>query len=305
MFLFFILSMTLFLRGVTRQECKYILILLFSPPVTLALERGNVDIFVVSLLVLAVMNLERRRWAPLGLVLVSAAALMKLYPVVALSAAVGRVRRWQLAAALSLILGVFAMQFEHLRFISSHYLQMPGWSWGYSVAFVALRESLRIRGMPALVPRGIEHVFQVTTMILCFIVASVVLRRRWLVSLRTMPHAPGFLAGSSLYCFCWLAGSNFNYRYMVLFLVLPALFVARTTPDLRNWSRSALFCIGVAFWLALFHGTFASIVQEAFTWILFSALFTALLVRTAQIIVQWHAHSWGSLHTATMVFPRE
>jgi hypothetical protein len=233
----FVISMFAFLRPVTWKQCCYVSVLLCAPPTTLALERCNFDLVVVSLIAFAVLCLEARRWSVLALSAITVAALMKIYPVAALTCAVGRVRpSYILAAAFACILGL-GLQIDHLRFVVANVPRTFWYSWGYPVAFMRLRES-PYRG---LVPNGIEHVLQIAAPVLCVLLAIRIMRRGC-EPLLEMRGSSGMVAGSSLYCFCWMVGSNYDYRYLALLLTMPFLFNSYAKP-LRTFTLGNL-CTG-------------------------------------------------------------
>jgi hypothetical protein len=277
----FIISMFAFLRSITWQQCCYVSILLCAPPTLLGLERCNVDLFLVSLLAVAILCLEARRWPVLALSAITLAALLKIYPIAALTSAVGRVRRSYLfAAAFACILGL-GLQINHLRFINANILRSFLLSWGYPVAFLQLRE------LGWRVPEGIEHVLQVAAPAVSLLLAIRIVRRGC-ERLPEMRHLPGMVAGSSLYCFCWISGPNFEYRYLVLLLALPFLF-NNSAKSLKGFTEAALAAMPSMFWLSLDPGyhLVTKLAQEILGLVLFCSLLTILLVFALQTIEQF------------------
>lgn len=285
-FVGFIISMFAFLRSLTWKQCCYVSILLCAPPTTLALERCNVDLVVVSLLAVAILCLEARHWSVLALSAITVAALIKVYPVAALTSAVGRVRRSHiLAAAFACILGL-GLQVGHLQFINRNVPQTFWYSWGYPVVFMRLRPPLQSRGLEWLLPVGIEHALQIAAPALCLLLAIRIIRRGC-GPLLGMSNSLGMVAGSSVYCFCWTLGSNYEYRYLVLLLTIPFLFNSAAAP-LRIFAVVALSAIAPMFWLSLASGHLVTtLAQYALGLAVFCSLLTILLVYVFQTVQQF------------------
>lgn len=206
------------------------LLLLISPPVMLATERGNNDLVVFLLLVGAVWGATRFRWwgGPLAGGLVMLAAALKLYPLAAwpaLAATPGSRRRlaWLLggtlaacaAAALATLpdyLRVMAIAPEPLT-VFGHGLRL---TWYLALWLVPERPWLLLGAVMAAIP----------LLVLCW-------RRRR--DLWTMVPATGFtagcyVAGALTWAGCYLTTSSFPYR--MLLLLLPArLWLAADRPD--------------------------------------------------------------------------
>lgn len=284
-FVAFSMSMFAFLRSLTWKQCCYVSALLCAPPTTLAMERCNIELVVVSLLALAALSLEARRWTALALTAILVSGLMKIYPAAALMSAAGRVRRWYLlAGALACALGL-GIQADHLRFINENVIRISSYSWGYSVAFLRLRQALESDGLAWLVPFGAEHVLQLAAPALGVFLAVRALRRGC-GPVREMPNSPGMLAGASAYCLCWMLGPNFDYRYLVLLLTLPFLFRSAAEP-LRVLTAVALYAIVPMFCLSFAGDSFlATLGQEALGIAVFVSLFAMLLVFVFQEIPQ-------------------
>jgi hypothetical protein len=283
-FLVFSLSVPIFLDARSWKECFYYLIILVSPPVILALERGNIDLLVISLVAIAAIQLEARHMTSLALAWVFLAAMLKVYPFLAILVGFGRVRRlYVLVAGLAIVAG-FWIQLDQLRYISRHVEQTALYSWGYPVPFIALRAALGKRNMAWLIPQGVDHIAQILSPLLCLVVALALIRSRRTVSLMSLRHGPAMLAGSSMYCFCWLLGTNFDYRYLVLLLAMPFLFDAASTSAFKAWAKLALLCMPTMFWLAANpRHTILVLGQQLVTWLVFMLLLTG----TIAYIIEW------------------
>jgi hypothetical protein len=273
----FIVSMFAFLRSLNWAQTWYVVALLCAPPTLLALERCNVDLLILSLLTVATICLESGRAPVVALSAITVAALMKIYPLAALTGAVGRTRfLYLLMAALACVIGL-GIQIEHLRFIEQHVLWLYSHAWGYPVAFMLLQGPLERRGLGWLLPNGIQHVLQIVALSVSAFLAFKI-TRKGCGPIEKMQHSAGMIIGSSIYSFCWILGPNFEYRYLMLLLTLPFLFKSADKVA-RPFTRTALALTLPMFWLSLFSDvTLVKLIQEAFGLALFWCLLPIVLV---------------------------
>jgi hypothetical protein len=283
----FIVSMFAFLRSITWMECCYVAVLLCAPPTLLGLERCNIDLAMISLIAFAVLCLESRRWSGLALTAITLATLMKIYPIAAFSCAIGRVRRSHLVAAVLACFIGFGLQLDHLRFISNNVLWKFWLSWGYPVAFMRLRPWLASRGQAWLLPNGMERILQIAAPALCVYLAIRIMRRGCEPVLQ-MEDSAGMLAGASLYCFCWMFGPSYEYRYLVLILALPFLFHGGAKA-FKTYAVITLAAMPPMFWLSLNYGSHLvpKLIQEALGLAVFCSLLTMLMVFVFQTMRQF------------------
>lgn len=248
----FVAALFAFFQNVTWRQCAYVVALVGSPPVWFALERANVDVPILALLCLASLWLEQRKWGGAALSLVVLAAWLKLYPFAGLASLLPRVslRAWVLAMAVCAA-GIL-VQWQHLSFVASHVPRRHFFSFGYPVLPMAARAWLEKSGQPWTVPESAETLLWAVA----FLAAAALglrLYRAGCPRIAGLPHAPAFLLGAGMYAFCWFAGANFFYRYLMLFLTLPFLFHAATLPGLRGMARFLLAALLPMFWLSIRH----------------------------------------------------
>lgn len=192
---------------------------LLSPPVMLAVERGNNDLVVVSLLGLACALAARAsRWtvALAGAVL-TLATLLKMYPAAAVvlllairPAALGRRAFVAVGFALGLLGFAFAADFGHALAalpepvtIYAYGLPVIGQSW---TALASGRWWLAIGGCAAAALFG-PPLWRAR-------------RALWGSVTGAGPRQLAFMAGASAWLLCYASGSNFPYRFVLL--LLPA-----------------------------------------------------------------------------------
>lgn len=236
-------------RKHTLPTAVLLLLTTFSPAAMLALERGNTDLVVFSLVTVFALCLATpgiRALAAGGGSLL-AAAVLKLYPIAALAAAfVRRDRRSRV-----MVVGVAG------AFLASAVLTMPDLllivrstpisgdvSYGYKVmqafTYVHLPQDLLV----------------VSAAIAIALLAAPVLW--WAAARWSLARCPGdrpsaelilFTAGASIYVITFLLGSNWDYRLIFLIPTVPKLMQwSRTMGPLRFLSTAALACIVVSCW---------------------------------------------------------
>jgi hypothetical protein len=281
-FAVFVASTVILLRYLTLKQSIYACVLFCAPTTLLAFERCNLDVLVYSLLAFAVVLLESRRWQVLALSTIVVAALLKIYPVAAIAAALGRLRLGLvIAASLACIVG-FIIQIEQLIFISQN-LPWSDWhSWGYPVAYMRLHHVLENYGFEWILPVWTQHVARLAAAILSAILAFYTLKGEP-APVVDIKGSAGFIASASVYCFCWFLGPNFDYRYIFLFLALPFLF-NNTVRAIDPFVKIVLVCLPVMLWLSFFdHKLTPKLLQQALALAIFCSMLAILFVHLFQI----------------------
>lgn len=219
-----------------RSERRLTGILIFfgvlSPPVLLAVERGNIDQVVFSVLVVGIFwiegRLRRGRPAAMGL-LVVLLTILKVYPIAAV-AVFARRRRWVMtgiATWVAAVTGVLLTAGARLREISANTPQDTRDSFGSLPAFYLLAQ----RFWPGSVPLLLDHHVVAGGLAILVAVASVV--TGWVMRERlgrflprldiAGPRASIAVSGLGIFCFAFARGSNFTYRLMFLLGALALL----------------------------------------------------------------------------------
>ena len=264
----FLISLAAILSEATIWQTLYCTFLFFSPPLLLALERGNLDIAIFALLVLAVI-LESRLGAPWGYAAVVAAGALKYYPFAA-GAAFFRNTRHGFAW-----LAAFCASFGLFVWITRGYIitaQKPDVTrigWGYSVVFQALPGVLKNHNIV------IEPWTDSRMLAAALFCAAVALSAGWIwrrpLRAALGPREPArtlFLSGAILYAALFLLSGNYEYRSVFLLLLLPQLF--RMCRENRTLACIGLFLVFLAFTLAWFlKNDWLFLTHQAGYWLLF------------------------------------
>ena len=246
----FLLTLALLPRPRTRTDAAAMLLALLSPLCVFALERGNLDLLMFALVALGVAGLEGglpARVAAYGAIL--AAALLKLYPAVALLLLL-RERRavfLPIATVLAALLALFVLVYhDELRLMAANLpitspfgdifaaLQLP-------TGFVFFEHALR--GMGRVYDELDEVAFVGSVAVLDGVALICALRISRSPALR---QALASLSGRESICLtvgaaimtgCFFTGANVGYRAVHLLFVLPGMLALARLADQTRLAR--------------------------------------------------------------------
>jgi glycosyl transferase family 87 len=249
---------------------------LCTPGIMLGVERGNIDLIVFCVLVLAVRLFTRppgRVWAAL---LVLFDAILKLYPIAATPMLLRQPRRQAIATATAVLVGFgvyVAATFGDIRAILEAVPKSGSFSYG-----------LDILGHPVSKVLGVGDRFVWDVLLALGAVAAAFVLVRYLRRLPAPAPAPrfevdAFVAGASVYVFSYAFFRSFDYRLAFLLLTLPLLLRRAAERRPEAWAALAL-CFGTL-WLESRHVLPAGVLVQY-------ALFILLLAHLAPLLTeQW------------------
>jgi hypothetical protein len=242
-----------------------------SPPVLLAIERGNNDLFIFFILISGL--LFTKSFGSVTALFVRSAlilflAILKVYPAAASAIFVQRSLRgffWAAALVLASLGSFVYFAGDKLLFVYSATQQDAVSSFGAAPIFYYFANYLGIPS-PSLHVRLLASAFAVTCG-LVVIVAAVRLPMRWLDNL--VPPATDDIAVAcvSIYAFAFLLGSNYDYRLIFLLGAMPLLLERLD----RCLTASALLPPAVLvlfFWMSRVAGENA-LLDEPLDWIIY------------------------------------
>jgi hypothetical protein len=224
----FLVSVFLLVGRVSLGEGGVLALCLCSPAVMFAIERGNMDLVVFSILVLAVLVWRRRGRAfeVMSPLIVFLAATAKIYPVFGLAAFLFTGRRR--AAVAALLGGVAFLVYAAVT-----------WTDIQAVAQTAPQGQYFSYGARIL-PAALYHVFvpdrfegDLTKQLIAVLPLIVVGPVVWIWGQRRRParnDVPGqvfvfaFYLGAFLFLGTFASANNFDYRLVFILLTLPQLF---------------------------------------------------------------------------------
>jgi hypothetical protein len=239
----------------------------------LAMERGNNDLFIFSLVFLACF--VTNRYLKSGLY--GAAALLKFYPIVAMIIdGMRRPLKERMSAALPILLvaTLIILQWHDLALIRHGTPVSRSMSYGtLSLEGELLRETARW---------GFLSSLGWTVVLECWLIGALAIRNAWgnLVELDTSisnsKFAESFSVFGGIYVFTYAIGSNWDYRLIFLLPTLPfAMEMARGVRH-RLWAISYLVFVGIAENSIAFEASGGGIPGHVATFVLFIFLLTML-----------------------------
>ncbi len=258
-------------------------LVLTSPVVMTAVERGNGDMLIFILLAVGLRLRQSRHWATLAFL---AAAFLKLYPAAVLLAMATPPWKKSLpwVAGGLVVFGVNVLtSMGDLHQISTGILPMQFFSFGTTPIWMSLPKSF---------PGTITYSHVLIIGSLCYLVAVAAgLRFRPVVPLQPEKEREfyAFRIGALVFIGTFTLGTNYDYRALFLIFCLPLLFsLIKETGGLRLWARIALGLI-VAYncWFFLFVLTYRTGFQFYLKQLLAWGVLVCLVALLAGAVEPW------------------
>jgi hypothetical protein len=225
-------------------------LVVFSPAVTLAMERCNPDIIIFCLLSCAALLVSNRKALPyyLGIITSFFATLLKIYPVITmLMAALMADSKRQLMTATAiaslLITSWLLFNADELT-VTYHNIPHPHgrYASGGTLLFQYLYDLVGVHW----------HVSRRLSLGLTLIALTIAIRLAVELDVKVTvvsahrPLVSHYLIGLSVMAFAFLANTNFDYRWIFILFCLPWLFVLkRDAGSNRGIRRMVVVCIGL------------------------------------------------------------
>lgn len=269
----FIFGTLTLIASVDPSSGWLIVLCAFSPPVMLAVERGNVDLFLFFICAVLLSLIERPAVYASALLLI--AGVLKLYPVFGMGALMkyGKSAFLKFSAALTLALFLLlSIDVQNLRNVFANTEKGYDISYGVDVlpSYLALATRSESLGQVA-------AFFSMLAVFLILILGFV----RATQSVRYLhgsnAHAlAAFRLGAGIYVGTFLLGNNWDYRLMFLLFTLPQLL---EWINVGKVARYALFGVLISlsyFWIARLL-PLAYFIDEFANWLTFGGLFYLLV----------------------------
>jgi hypothetical protein len=268
----FLLSLGLTLRVSRTWHALYYGLLIFSPPIFLGLERGNLDLLIFIALVVAIILTARFRDG-LGYAVLFVVGTWKFYPFVAVLGLLRPSRRsWlylMVVAAGAVIF--FLASLDQIRVAAS--IGPARFAWGFPVIFQLGPDILRTHGFDAadwFRPEMLR--FMAVCCLLLFVAAW-----RWRAPLEAFLESEDqiarmcFITGCAIYAGCFVISVNYEYRNVFILLLVPHLLQAtRKRGYERVLAFSGLGVILAVFLLSWYHyDDYPFLAYQIFYWLLF------------------------------------
>jgi hypothetical protein len=219
--LFFILTF-ITIEHLNYIEALFYALVLCSPSVMFAVERGNNDLIIFTLLALSLLTLKSRSsiWYSFFYIIMLLASILKLYPIFGL-AGLYKEKPKSFASIFTTLTGFgiyVVLNFESLKLVSKATPRSSNLSYGGMVIFDTLFPNY-LNGMKL-------PIFVLSISIVFFIAyllaksGSALYQNSYTL---TTNRIDAFLIGSSIYMGTFLIGNNWDYRLIFLLFTIPQM----------------------------------------------------------------------------------
>jgi len=240
----YILCSWIFSRHIGLPSACLIAIILFSPASMLAVERGNVDLFIFILCTLALLLLENRTW--LATVILITASFLKLFPIFGLAIFLreNRSRFWVISLSAFAIFLVYAV-LTYSNISASFAYTEKGAELSYGVNVIPLYMEQLFRS---------KQLFDLLTPIFSLIGLGLFLfvfylgSKSGILPVNESRHLSAFRLGAIIYGGTFFIGNNWDYRLIFLLFAVPQLVEWATESPARKPARWTMVSLVIACW---------------------------------------------------------
>ncbi len=312
--LFFIFTFVIIER-LNYIEAVFYALILCSPSVMLAVERGNNDLIIFSLLALSLLIMASKRLILrfFSYVIILFATILKIYPIFALTSFLQEKRRnFTFIIIASLItFGVYVIpNFPSFKLVSQATPRSTKLSYGGKVIFDIIFKipekyfDVNLDSNMANYMDKVKLLIFILIISLVFVLAYLLVKRRetWYQNINTpgiYKKLDAFRIGASIYIGTFLIGNNWDYRLVFLLFTVPQILVwLKTPPRLTSISGLALMGIILTTWLSRYTVQ-VYLLDELINWLLF-VFFTYTLILTLpkwlKSYLFFRPRDWGIRH---------
>jgi len=244
-----------FPRRINIPSTFLIAIVLFSPASMLAVERGNVDLFVFILCALALLFLENYMW--LSAVLLMIASSLKLFPIFGLAVFLreNRSRFWVISLSIIATFLVYAILTYSNTSASFAYTEEGAeLSYGVNVIPLYMEQLFSSRQLFSL----LTFIFALSGLglsLFAFYLGS----KLNLLPTKESRHISAFRLGAMIYTGTFVIGNNWDYRLIFLIFTIPQLAEWATTSPARKPAQWTLVSLVIACWYLINIRIFGSV----------------------------------------------
>lgn len=281
--LFFVLTFVTIER-LNYLESLFYALILCSPSVMLAVERGNNDLIIFILLALCLLLIKGRNliWRSFGYALILLSAILKLYPIFALTTSLKEKRRDFLfifiAISITFIIYVIG-NIESLSLVSKATPRSTLLSYGSKVIFDVILlnignfSKIFLEAKIAKITQIVALLIYVLSIFMILLTAYVLVKRGEDLSEKESQSGinkiDAFRIGASIYTGTFLIGNNWDYRLIFLLFTIPQILAWLKSRN--NFSAIAgLALVGIisTTWLSNLSSDFFYL-DELINWLLF------------------------------------
>jgi len=273
----YLFSAWIFPRQIGFSAALMLAILLFSPASMLAIERGNVDLFIFILCTLMLLLLENHSLPATALLMV--ASFLKFFPIFGLAVVLRetRYRFWITSLAVFTVLLVYAV------------LTYPNTSASFANTEKGAVLSYGVDVIPLYLGQlsGSQRLFDLLTLVFSFVGLGLFLFAFYLGSKldalpsRDMRHLSAFRLGAAIYLGTFLVGDNWDYRLVFLLFTVPQLVEWAKASSAEKAAQWTIVSLMIACWYLISFSVFnlipggthvAYLLDQVSKWALFFGL---------------------------------
>ena len=263
-FLFFSLIF-ITIKRLNYIEALFYALILCSPSVMYAVERGNNDLIIFILLSLSLLIMKNKTaiWRYFSYIIIMFAAILKLYPIFALITALKEKKRNFTVIILSLVIafGIYVVtSFESIILVGMATPKGITLAYGGKVIFDSIFNELD-RYFYSFYNSHIPQYFKGIKFLLFYLTIALFLLISYLLAKHTenlfqnnklnINQIEAFRIGSSIYIGTFLIGNNWDYRLIFLLFTIPQILAwLKTQVQLKSISGLALMAIILTTWLS-------------------------------------------------------
>ncbi|WP_019487605.1 hypothetical protein [Kamptonema sp. PCC 6506] len=262
--LFFILTFVT-IKRLNYIEALFYALILCSPSVMLAIERGNNDLIIFSILALSLLIMKNNAfiWRYFSYIIILFAAILKIYPIFALITCLKEKKRnfTFIFISIWIAFGIYIItDLESFNLVSKTTPRATKLSYGGKVIFDIIFNNLEIyfdNFYNAQIPQLFEKIkllLFVFTILLFFFMSYLLAKRTDALSQNNtlnINQIEAFRIGASIYMGTFLIGNNWDYRLIFLLFTIPQILAwLKTGSQLTSISSLALMAIILTTWLS-------------------------------------------------------
>jgi len=234
----------LFPRRIGLLSAGLMALVLFSPASMLAVERGNVDLFIFVLCTLTLLFMERQTW--LSTIILMIASFLKLFPIfgVAVFLRESRSRFWIISLSTFIVLLAYAgLTYPNISASFAYTEKGAELSYGVNVVplyFERLFDSKQLFDL-------LTPIFSLTGLGLSLFAAYRGSKSAPLPVIEPR-HITAFRLGAMIYVGTFFIGNNWDYRLIFLLFTIPQLAEWATESSARKSAAMTITAMVVACW---------------------------------------------------------
>ena len=287
------------------------LFLILSPVSMLAVERGNTDLLIFSLILLFLYFCRLKSFYKIsfGYIIIFFASLIKFYPIFVVFVFFKKNIENKFLSLMTFTLFVFYFfyNFDQINIIKQNTLESPFFSYGYNVFesnfldlsirlnaykdffynFVLNKSLINFQEAinPFIHPSELKNNYFIVSKLLflfsIFLSFILFFKKKEFFSFYKLinynNYYPEMISGAFIFCGTFILGANWDYRLIFLILLVPNLIflIEKNNSEYKKYLKLLIYSVLLIFWLSPF-SVFLFGLDEILIWLIF--LFLTILI---------------------------